>query len=167
MMIPYKLQINKLLEPVKVDIKRTQTKNKTVRKYSQEKTTTTPLKIISLFRLRTAFNVSHFTLNTIRIQSNIFIRTRSCADVQVSQVGTEIIFLFMNVKRFQRSFSVASLQYFLQYTQLYRKSLGSTNLNIFFRISRVTGNRGTFIGLSEIDTRLRVDVSQFMRIIVF
>ena len=109
MMISYKLQINKLLEPVKVDIKRTQTKNKTVRKYSQEKTTTTPLKIISLFRLRTAFNVSHFKLNTIRIQSNIFIRTRSCADVQVSQVGTGIIFLFMNVKRFQRSFSVASL----------------------------------------------------------
>ena len=109
-MISYKLQINKLLEPVKVDINRTQTKNKTVRKYSQEKTTTTtPLKIISLFRLRTAFNVSHFTLNTIRIQSNIFIRTRSCADVQVSQVGTGMIFLFMNVKRFQRSFSVASL----------------------------------------------------------
>ena len=37
MILSYKLCINILLEPVKVDIKRTQTRKKTVRKYSNDK----------------------------------------------------------------------------------------------------------------------------------
>ena len=60
--------------------------------------------------------------------------------VQMSQVETRKIFLFMNVKRFKRYFSAESF-----YIQLYtKKSLGSGNLNSFFRICQVTGNRGTF-----------------------
>ena len=50
----------------------------------QHKTTSTPLKIVSLFRLRTAFKVSHFELNTIWTQSNPFIWTQGCAVVQMS-----------------------------------------------------------------------------------
>ena len=37
MILSYKLYINILLEPVKVDTKRTKTKNKTARKYSNDK----------------------------------------------------------------------------------------------------------------------------------
>ena len=37
MILSYKLCINMLIEPVNVDIKRTQTTNKTVRKYSNDK----------------------------------------------------------------------------------------------------------------------------------
>ena len=43
------------------------------------------------------------------------------------------------------------------YIQLYIKSLGLANLSIFLKVSRVTGKRGTFIGHSGIDTRLKVE----------
>ena len=36
MILSYKLCINILLEPLKIDIKRTQTKNETVQKYSND-----------------------------------------------------------------------------------------------------------------------------------
>ena len=162
MILSYKLCIN--IEPVKIGIKITQINNKTIRKYLNDKIQftfffclpcdrwvnaqmshthinyVTPLKIVSLFRLRTAFNTCHFESNTIRTQLNKFIRTRSSVVVQMSEVETGIIFLFMNVKRFKRSFSVV-----LFYIQLYTKSLGSANLKTFFRVGRITGSRGIFL----------------------
>ena len=59
--------------------------------------------IFSLFRLRTAFNVSRFESNTIRTQVNAFIQTRSYV-VQMSQVVIGKILLFMNAERFKWSF---------------------------------------------------------------
>ena len=82
MIVSYKLCINILLEPVKVDIKRTQTKSKTVRKYSN---------------------------NTNQPGSQV-------ETGAIFLFG--IIFLFMNVKRFKRSFSVVS-----SYIRLYIKKV--------------------------------------------
>lgn len=57
----------------------------------------------------------------------------------MKQLETGIIFVFINVKRFKRSF-------FEAYTIIYAiKPLGSVNLNILFRVRRVNGNRGTFV----------------------
>ena len=73
--------------------------------------------------------------------SNTFIRTRSCVVVQMSQVETEMIFLFMHVKRFKWSFSVVSF-----YIQLYTKQKFRVGkFKHFFRVGRLTGNRGTFV----------------------
>ena len=63
----------------------------------------------------------------------------------MSQVQRGIIFLFMNVKRFQRSFSGVVLYPIIYET----KNLGSADLSIFVLgfLIRVTGYGGTFFGL--------------------
>ena len=67
--------------------------------YTMHQYTPFPINIIVLiFCLRTAFNVSHFKSNTIRTQLKKYFRTRNCVVVQISQVETEVIFTFMNVK---------------------------------------------------------------------
>ena len=89
-----------LLEPVKVDIKITLTKGKTVRKYSNSKFQFTFLLfaiwllgewLLSHFSATVAyweegFETSDFESNTIRAQSNTFIRIQDCVFVQMCQV---------------------------------------------------------------------------------
>ena len=88
-----------------------------------------------------SFKVSYFKLNTIRTQSNIFLRTRSGVNVHMKQLETGIIFVFMNIKRSKTSFLSIVLC-----TIIYEiKSLGSANLNTNFRFGCVTGNRGIFL----------------------
>ena len=53
---------------------------------------------------------------------------------------TGIIFLFMNVKRFKRSFFCSIVLYSIFYEI---KCLVSANLNTLSRVGRVTGDRGT------------------------
>ena len=59
--------------------------------------TTAPLKLF-YFLVSELLSVFHFELNTIRIQLNTIIQTRSSFVVQMILVGTEITFLFMNTK---------------------------------------------------------------------
>ena len=111
----HELCINMLLEPVKVDIKITLTKGKTVRKYSKSKFQFTFLLfaiwllgewLLSHFSATVAyweegFETSDFESNTIRAQSNTFIRIQDCVFVQMCQVRNGAIFLFINIKRFK------------------------------------------------------------------
>ena len=99
-----------LLEPVKVDIKITLTKGKTVQKYSNSKFQFTFLLfaiwLLSHFSATVAyweegFETSDFESNTIRAQSNTFIRIQDCVFVQMCQVRNGAIFLFINIKRFK------------------------------------------------------------------
>ena len=93
------------------------------------------LKILSLFRLRTACKVSHFEQNTVRTQSSTFIRTRSSVVFQMIEVKTGIL----------RDLRGVFLWYRLIYSYIRNKKFSVSKFQHFWEVGQVTGNRSKYL----------------------